>query len=232
LRKSCLALSLVAAAALTHAPAHADERNPFNGPYVGLHAGYSWQSINGVFDNAGAATNLGAIDLNGAILGGQLGYNVQSGWFLFGIEGDGTALADASDAVVNNPTLVNFQRLSGDLSYLASIRGRLGVTISNVLLYGTAGIGFTEFKLIENAPNAPGGPFFGTLRLKENGAVYGGGIEWKIAYGLSLRGEYLHYDVGATSAIPTTFTNADAGDYIKFGDINVARAGVNISLSP
>ena len=38
---------------------------------------------------------LSAIDLNGAIIGGQLGYNYQSGQFLLGIEGDASTLANS-----------------------------------------------------------------------------------------------------------------------------------------
>ncbi len=42
---------------------------------------------------------LSAIDLNGAIIGGQLGYNYQSGQFLLGIEGDASTLANGGDHV-------------------------------------------------------------------------------------------------------------------------------------
>ena len=72
----------------------------------------------------------------------------------------------------------------------------------------------------------------GLHRLRENGAVYGGGVEWKFTYGLTLRAEYLHYDVGASSYLPGGFPNVDGGDIVSFGDIDVARAGVSISLDP
>ncbi len=57
------------------APAHAQVRNPWNGLYVGLHGGYAWQDVERHFDGTGVATSLSGIDLNGAIVGGQLGYN-------------------------------------------------------------------------------------------------------------------------------------------------------------
>jgi hypothetical protein len=47
---------------------------------------------------------------------------------------------------------------------------------------------------------------------------------------VSLRGEYLHYDVGRSSYIPVDFPNRDAGDVVGYHDIDVARAGINISL--
>jgi outer membrane immunogenic protein len=193
---------------------------------MGLHGGYSWQDVSGVFDNAGTATNLAGIDRDGGVIGGQLGYNLQYDWVVLGVEGDASALTGSSGSVTNP---ANNAVLSGDASYLASIRSRLGFVIGDVMLYGTAGIAFTEFKFTENAQNVP---FYGTLRLKENGAVYGGGLEWKFAYGLSLRGEYLHYDVSSSSYLPGNFPNVDGGDIVGFHDINVARAGVNISLNP
>lgn len=221
---------MLAAVAVTAAPAHANERNPWNGLYVGLHGGYSWQDVSGVFDTNGDATDLSGIDLNGAIVGGQLGYNYQSGQFLIGIEGDASTLVDG-DSVTNDPTLTTFENLSGDIAYLASIRGRLGWAINNWLLFGTVGWGFTEFKFAEDAPNATPA-FTGRLRLKDEGVVYGGGVEWMMTYGVSLRAEYLRYDLGASSPIPGSFSDADAGDQVTFDNIDVARAALNIKLSP
>jgi outer membrane immunogenic protein len=103
------------------------------------------------------------------------------------------------------------------------------VVIDQWMLFATIGGALAEFKFTENAPATP---FMGSLRLQESGLVYGGGVEWKVIEGVTLRGEYLHYDVGGITYIPTGFTNADAGDYIKFNDIDVARAAVNISLEP
>ena len=62
------------------------------------------------------------------------------------------------------------------------------------------------------------------------GVVYGGGLEWQIAYGVSVRAEYLHYDVGGIAYIPASFPASDNGDYVKFDDVDVVRAGVNVRL--
>jgi outer membrane immunogenic protein len=228
LKQIYLAASVViAAVAGTLAPAHAQVSNPWNGLYVGLHGGYAWQDVNGTFDGLGAATNLSGIDLNGAIVGGQLGYNWQSGQFLLGIEGDASTLAGGGDHVVN-PGLLGAATLGADMSYLASIRGRLGWAINNWLLYGTVGWGFSRFEFTENVPSVP---FAGKQHLDDSGIVYGGGVEWMLAYGVSVRGEYLRYDLGASSPLSTSFPDADAGDNIAFDNIDVARAALNIKLS-
>ena len=225
MKQSALAFSLLAAAVLTTAPAHAQELKPFQGLYVGLHGGYAWQDISGIYDNVTSPTSLAPLDNDGAIVGAQLGYNVQYDWFMMGVEADASARVGGSNTVTDDPGPGTAVILSGESNYLASIRGRLGFVVQDVLLYGTAGVAFSRFKFEENAP----GPANNALRLTDTSAVYGGGVEWKLAYGVSVRGEYLHYDTGRSSFIPASF-NADGGDVVSFHDIDVARAGLNISL--
>ena len=210
-----------------YAPAHAQVSNPWNGLYVGLHGGYAWQDVDGIFNSAGAPTALSSIDLNGAIVGGQLGYNWQSGQFLLGIEGDASTLANGGDAVVG-AALPGAATLGADMNYLASIRGRLGWAINNWLLYGSVGWGFSRFEFTESVPSLP---FNGRQHLDDSGLVYGGGVEWMLAYGVSLRAEYLRYDLGASSPLATTFPGVNPGDNIGFDNIDVARAALNIKLS-
>ena len=218
---------LIGAAAGIAAPAHAQVQNPWNGLYVGLHGGYAWQDVNGIFDSNGDATNLSGIDLNGAIVGGQLGYNWQSGQFLLGIEGDASTLAGGGDQVVNDSGL-SAETLGADMSYLASIRGRLGWAINNWLLYGSVGWGFSRFEFTESDP---GDNFIGKVTLDDSGLVYGGGVEWMLAYGVSVRAEYLRYDLGTSTLVPNNFPDQDSGDHIAFDNIDVARAALNIKLS-
>lgn len=229
MKQSSLVLSLIVASAFALSPARADDYSPFNGLYVGVHGGYVWQDTSGVFDNLGDATNLSGFDLDSPLVGGQIGYNYLINSFVVGIEGDASAAIGSSDTLVNDATLATYEQLSAELSYLASIRGRLGFVISDFMIYGTGGIGFGEFKFSENAPSVP---FLGNIRFKESGAVYGGGVEWNLMQGVSLRGEYLHYDIGRTKLLPASLPDADPGDSIKFHDVDVVRAAVNVSLNP
>jgi outer membrane immunogenic protein len=222
-------LWLIVASASALAPARADEYSPFDGLYVGIHGGYAWQDTGGVFDNLGDATNLSGLNLDSPIVGGQIGYNYHINSFLVGIEGDATASTTSSGTLINDATLATYEQLTAELSYLASIRGRLGVVFGDWLIFATGGIAFGEFKFTENAPAVP---FLGSLRFQETGAVYGGGLEWNLIQGVSVRGEYLRYDLGTTKLIPGSFPDADPGDSIKFHDIDVVRAAVNVSLNP
>jgi opacity protein-like surface antigen len=226
LKQSAFVFSLPAAVLLAITPAHAQDPKSFQGLYVGLHGGYAWQDMGGTFDNLGSFTSLSNIDLDTPILGGQLGYNVQMGRFVWGVEADATADVGSSGSVTN-PDPPVYQQLSAQAAYLGSVRGRIGYIVDDVLVYGTLGIGFAEFKFTENAPATP---FMGSMRLQESGVVFGGGAEWKVAYGVSVRAEYLHYNVGGISYIPASFPASDPGDYVKFNDVDVARVGINVSL--
>jgi outer membrane immunogenic protein len=220
------ALLLAAGIAAISSPTNAQDASPFPGPYVGVHGGYAWQGVRGAFDNLGSHTNLSGLDMDRGIMGAQLGYNIERNHIVLGIEADASSYVGSSGSLINpDPPL--HQQLSADVAYLGSVRGRIGYVIDDVLAYGALGIGFTEFKFSENAPATP---FMGSMRLQETGLVYGGGLEWNIAYGVSVRTEYLHYDVGGLAYIPASFPNSDSGDYVKFNDIDVVRAGLNIRL--
>jgi outer membrane immunogenic protein len=114
-----------------------------------------------------------------------------------------------------------------DMNYLASVRARLGWAINNWLLFGSVGWGFAEFEFTENVPSQT---FSRKLRLDDNGLAYGGGVEVMMAYGVSLRAEYLRYDLGASSPL-SGGPVAVAGDRVAFDNIDVARAALNIKLS-
>ena len=90
------------------------------------------------------------------------------------------------------------------------------------------GWGFGDFTFKEDAPAIP---FTGKLTVHDNGLVFGGGVEWMLAYGVSVRAEYLRYDLNPGSTISTSFPGADVGAHIGFDNVDVARAALNIKLS-
>jgi outer membrane immunogenic protein len=218
------AASLAAAVVASMTPAQAQVTNPWNGLYVGVNGGYAWQDVGGTFDNLNTNTNLSGIDLNGAVVGGQIGYNWQSAQFLLGVEFDAMTLAGGGENI-NSPTGAV---LGADMDYLASVRARLGWAINNWLLFGSVGWGFSQFEFTQNVP---GTGFSHKIDLDDSGLAYGGGIEWMMSYGVSLRAEYLRYDIGASSPLPLGNPSVDPGDRVAFDNIDVARAALNIKLS-
>lgn len=57
-------------------------------------------------------------------------------WFLLGVELDADTGINSSNSVTDGST---GEVINGDLSYLATLRGRLGVLWGDVLFYGTGG---------------------------------------------------------------------------------------------
>lgn len=234
MKQSVRILAFVAAVALITSAARADgywpqspARTqgplPWTGPYFGLNLGYGWHDVAGVYDNAGNPTNLSGTEPNGAIVGAQIGYNARWSWFLMGVELDADTAID-SNSVVN---AANGAQITGDLSYLASARGRIGALWGPVLFYGTIGVGAARYTFTEL-----NGGFVGEQRLKDTAAVYGGGLEWMVAYGVSLRTEYLRYDMSDNATLSPGFPGVDPGDFVQFRDVDIVRAGVNVRLAP
>src|SRR5690242_7983468 len=93
------------------------------GAYAGLNLGYEW----------GKVTNSG-IDPSGIAGGGQIGYNWQTGQFVFGVETD-LQVSGADDT---------FAPYKFSNPWFGTLRGRAGFAIDNVLLYATAGLAYGE----------------------------------------------------------------------------------------
>ena len=170
----------------------------FDGFYIGAHGSY------------GKVDNDGGEDIEGGIGGLHAGYNYFSGAMLLGIEGD-YDWSDVSYSLseTNSGTTTE---LSASLNYFATIRARLGWLYgSRTLFYATAGYSWSE---IEGKVTISGlGSASETFDL--DGAVLGGGVEYKFSNAFSARLEGLHYWGG----------NDEISD--DDAEINVIRAGIS-----
>lgn len=173
----------------------------FDGFYVGAHGSY------GKVDNTGSA------DVEGALGGIHAGYNYVNGSLLVGGEAD----YDWSDVSysLNDPLGGLGGKLSIDLNYVATVRGRLGWVYQSALFYATAGYAWSE---VEVALSIPGlGRDSASVDLE--GPVAGGGVEYKFSNAISGRLEGLHYWGG----------NDDIGEGEDL-ETNVIRAGLTYHL--
>jgi outer membrane immunogenic protein len=204
-----LGLGLIAAASLTNAVAAADLAvkappmlaMPFSwtGLYIGAHGGYGWTTTDG-------------LDAKGGFGGGQVGYNFQTGNFVFGIEGD-IAASDISQTVdgvvLGIPFSASFKN-----DALASLRGRAGIAWNTWLFYGTAGGGWGHDKISVSA----GGLDISSATW-QSGWSAGAGIEWAFAPAWSAKFEYLHYGLGSANF----FGTLPSGNI----DIDTVKVGIN-----
>jgi outer membrane immunogenic protein len=172
----------------------------WTGPYAGASGGFGWTS--------------GGVDASGGFGGGQIGYNLQTGNLVFGIEGD-IAGAGISQSV-NGFTVQGIPFTSAfTTDTLASLRGRAGVASNSWLFYGTAGGGWVHDK---TSGNLAGAPFSGSEWL--SGWTAGAGVEWSFAPNWSTKFEYLHYGLGTPNSFGTTVPSGKV-------DIDTLKIGIN-----
>lgn len=176
-----IGLVLAATTLLAAGPASAQWRDPsWTGFYIGGHLGGSWGSYRG-----GDATGQWSWGHGGFLGGGHLGYNLQLASVVLGVEAD-FALTNAEG---NSQPLLGVD-VKTETDYLGSIRGRLGWSLGQLMLYGTAGYAYggvhtsirTPIISVSNTDAA-------------DGWVYGGGLEYKFTSWLSGRMELLHYEL-------------------------------------
>lgn len=197
------------------------------GFYVGAHAGYGDASYAGRYDSVSQPVLGGfAEDLElGGFLGGlHAGHNWQFGRVVVGVEGDIT-LTDWSDRVIERDGNL-LDELEGDINYLASLRGRVGIAIGHSLAYATAGIAYAgaEYTVLDDTAGS------GTVSFDNIGLVIGGGAEVALAEGWTagLEGLYFHFaDSQNTSNLIPTAAGSESGDFAEFENAWVVRARVS-----
>jgi outer membrane immunogenic protein len=191
-------------------------------------------------------------------LGNSLGYGGMAGGLVAGVEAD-AAYTDIhrTDTLSNTtnygpldtpgaPPTTRVNQYQGDLNFLGTVRGRLGVAFQQVLIYGTGGFAYGDVhrRTTFYGPNAPTTPFFtGDSNGMKTGFAYGGGIEYAVPTGsfldrfnilhasaVTIKAEYLHYDLGSdTLRFPGVNGGATIGGYTSRvrTDGDLARAGIN-----
>jgi outer membrane immunogenic protein len=171
----------------------------------GLSAGVLGGYSAAIFETEGI--DFGAQD---PMLGGFIGYTyVKNGWGV-GIESDylWTAIKSAADE--------GGFSLSASNDYLASVRGRAGITWGPLFVFTTAGVAFTEQKVEIN----------GESDSKQLiGLAAGGGVEAEVSRTITLRLEALTYQFEAENfTVGGTEIEADNSQ-------TVVRAGLGVKLN-
>lgn len=175
---------VVVAAATIATPALAqEEQAAFNGPYVGVYAGYDNVTIKEEAPNGGSANK------GGVAFGGIFGYNVDMGSTLLGIEAE---IGEASTKESEKDFIDAGDEVSLSANLDLFIGARIGFKPSgNTLVYLKGGYAQTKFKAAY---------FDGTTTYSETadlgGYRLGAGVEFKVSERISLRGEYRYSDFG------------------------------------
>ena len=192
-------------------PPRAPSYVPFfswTGLYVGINAGYAFGDSR--WTDTVTTVTTGDFDVNGAMVGGTLGYNLQFGSAVFGIEGDFDWSGVKGSSTTNCPLGCETRN-----TWFGTARGRIGYAFDRFLPYFTGGAAFGDIK-----QEAVG---FGSSTSSQFGWVLGGGIEYAFLSSWSAKLEYLYADMG-TAQCPATTCGTPADATLK---LNIVRAGLN-----
>jgi outer membrane immunogenic protein len=218
----------------------------WTGFYVGVHAGYAFSEsdIRTQGNAANTIANVGALarppslsfDQDGFIGGAQIGYNLQFGAFVAGVEADisytdlGTSTDYRSPVTFGAALAGTRSTFSQDLEYLGTVRARLGVAFGRALVYATGGLAYGDVNYQADFFNSPGAlQFTGRKSGVEVGYTIGAGVEYAFTNNLTLKAEYLYYDLGSqnvvVNAIPGVGLNSYTSRFETEG--HIARVGLN-----
>lgn len=185
----------------------------WGGPYGGLTLGYTFGDADHSFSNLAPSGNSSP---DGALLGGFVGYTIQSGNVVYGGELD----ADfnfASGSYANTTGATSAGLVEG--VWQASVRGVVGVAgqfaSKPALYYVTAGWAVGQFDFAGGPLTAPSNSYSDTL----DGWTAGVGVDWRADAKTAVRLEYRYTDFGTASgtlnpAFPTITMPVDVTQHV------------------
>lgn len=244
----------------------------WTGIYLGAHGGYAWGSHEGVGTYTdptwapckdGCKTldpETGSIDLEGALGGGQIGFNIQRSGIVFGLEGDASWLnANGESTFISDYDNVNGTNTGGDgtpdytwnvkteVEWLATLRGRIGfLATPRLLIYGTGGIAWAGLSSDETVTGLPAQGFnppevtvLASSSETATGWVAGAGAEWAIGRGWSIKTEWQHMEFGdldtkftgtAYPGKPNEIKGYNNDSFPGSMDIDLVKLGLNFKF--
>jgi len=226
-----LYLALAAAASMTgvvsaqaadmpaRAPAYykaepAAQSYDWTGFYLGLNGGYAWGRSS--WSDPAVGADSGRFNTSGGMLGGQIGYNWQTGPVVIGVESDLDWLNGKGSSSAGGVCATNGGgACQTQQSWLGTTRARLGYAFDRWLPYITAGVAYGDVQAVQPTGNSS------TTKV---GWTAGGGVEYGITRNWSAKLEYLHTDLGTA-----TFMGAASGTSTLAVPVtdDLARVGLN-----
>jgi len=198
------------------------------GLYLGIQGGVARHD--GEFADINCTFGCSTFKLNdtGGAFGGHLGYNWQHGGFVYGLEGDFSWVGANSRRLWNSCvtcTDTNEFTTLFDVKWLATIRGRAGLTFDATLLYITGGPAFGQVSnsAISHFDSGAGLAFTITSAETETrvGWTAGFGIEHMFSPNWTGRAEFRYVDLGrttVTASCTSSFLNCSVPTHGEFSN--------------
>lgn len=182
----------------------------WQGFYLGGHIGGAWENIDvtDTFTYHGDPTVKNNFSADGVIGGGQIGYNLQRGHLVYGVEVDAgwLDLSGSKTAGLSRELNAKYSTSGG---FYGDFTGRLGYATNRALIYAKGGAAFLNADFEANYVGANctttgtcnGAPNPSTFNFSDGetlwGWTIGAGAEYALTTALSFKFEYQHFDFGS-----------------------------------
>lgn len=192
-----------------------DRTFDWTGFYLGINGGYGFGRSS--WSDPAAGADSGRFNTSGGLVGGQIGYNWQTGPVVLGIESDidwmnvkGNSAAAGGVCAADGGGSCQTQQ-----SWLGTTRVRAGYAFDRWLPYVTGGVAYGNIQAVQPT---------GTSSNTNVGWTAGAGVEYGITRNWSAKLEYLHIDLGTA-----TFMGAASGTSTLAVPVTneLVRAGIN-----
>ena len=228
-----------------------DMAMPFNGLYAGINGGYDFGK-NNVRTSGIATANIATVadgarpalvkmDPEGFMGGAQIGHNWQMDHYVLGLETDAqySDMRDTRNVVTNGvafPGTRNNQ-FRQNMNWFGTTRARVGYAWDNSMIYGTGGVAYGRLKDTVNFS----GPAPASVSQFANGTSHtnfgytaGAGYEQFLGSNLSIKMEYLYYDLGRSPVYSNVIAGSGGAGNGYLSSFNnkgqIGRVGINYRL--
>jgi outer membrane immunogenic protein len=166
----------------------------WSGLYYGINAGYSYNTLTvndrDYFDGLGDNSTRS----NGAVLGGQVGYNWQTGALVYGVEADVDGLTNSKTDNNDDSRGYDYAQITSKLNALATVRGRIGIAADPALLYLTGGVAMAHAS--DSYADVEDDEYWISKGGVRVGFIGGAGVEWHASSRQTWKVEGLFYTLG------------------------------------
>jgi outer membrane immunogenic protein len=199
----------------------------WQGIYLGLNGGGTNGSTDWQYFSTPIVLPAGSADhtFKGGLYGATAGYNWQwSPYIVTGIEGDIDMGPLDGNTSCPTPTF----SCQTHITNIGTFRGRLGLAFDRLLIYGTGGLAFADvtIRTVNTAGigQPPSGNAINGTSDERVGWAAGAGIEFFVLSSVSLKAEWIHYDLSTT----TYEVDNPATQYVQARESgDMYKAGVN-----
>ncbi|MBR1213763.1 outer membrane beta-barrel protein [Bradyrhizobium sp. JYMT SZCCT0180] len=208
----------------------------WTGLYIGAHAG--WAGADRTFERTfigGETINPGfSQHPNGFAGGGQIGFNRQTGNWVWGLEADISGTKQRSSTTVAGPIIPFFAQTTHtydvSIDWTASLTGRLGYAWDRWMLYGKGGAAVMQETYGLRAPGLfpPDSPYH-NAKVPRLGWTVGAGVENAFLDNWSWKAEYNYMRFDGNDSITNVHSLRALAGVTSHTEVNLhlVKAGIN-----